>query len=127
MRRKEVSDEVLRFLEQYIDSVPHLEALLLLRERHGDAWSEEMVATRTYVAKDRARAVLRDLVRLGLIAVGPEPAVYRYDPTAEHELTIAQVADAYRLHLVPIATLIHAKGSAAVRDFARAFEIKRRD
>jgi hypothetical protein len=35
---------------------------------------------------------------------------------------MARIAATYRRHLIRIATLIHAKASPSVREFARAFE-----
>ncbi len=127
MQSEDIDNEVLRFIERYIDSVPHLEALLLLSEHPAHTWTEEAVATRIYLDKDRSRVVLNDLVRHGLIVDAGQRLAYRYDPTSAYGPIVAKVADAYRRHLVLIATLIHSKGSAAVRDFARAFEIKKRD
>jgi hypothetical protein len=36
-----------------------------------------------------------------------------------------EVAAAYRRHLVPLATFIHSRASTAVREFARAFDLKK--
>jgi hypothetical protein len=61
--------------------------------------------------------------------VTSEPAAavrYRYnpqwDPTGE---VMPEVAASYRRHLVPLATFIHARASTAVREFARAFDLKK--
>jgi hypothetical protein len=51
---------------------------------------------------------------------------YRYNPQwdASGEV-MPEVAAAYRRHLVPIATFIHSRASTAVREFARAFDLKK--
>jgi hypothetical protein len=36
-----------------------------------------------------------------------------------------EVAASYRRHLVPLATFIHSRASTAVREFARAFDLKK--
>jgi hypothetical protein len=40
---------------------------------------------------------------------------------------MASVAATYRQNLVLVANIIHSKASGAVREFARAFEIKKDD
>ena len=57
---------------------------------------------------------------------GGDPARWRYNAgnTAGSNL-IAEVAAAYRTHLVTLATYIHSKASPSVREFARAFDLKK--
>ena len=51
-----------------------------------------------------------------------EAEAYRYEPRSpETDTMIARVEAIYRHEIVRISTLIHAKPSAAIRDFARAF------
>jgi DNA-binding IclR family transcriptional regulator len=122
----EIPEPVLRFILDHIDSVPHLETLLLLWENPARGWHAAEVAERLYVTPDSARNVLADLARRGFIAADPDSGqTFRYDPgwDAEGELMRA-VADNYRRRLVRMANLIHSKASAAVRDFARAFQFK---
>jgi hypothetical protein len=38
---------------------------------------------------------------------------------------MSEVASEYARHLVPIATLIHRGASSAVKEFARAFDLKK--
>jgi hypothetical protein len=119
--------EVLRFLADRIDSVPHLEALLLLWENPERHWSEDEIAQRVYVGNDTARRLLEDLTRRRLIREHPGSSGNRYaydpawDPSGE---LMAAIADAYRRHLVTVANLIHAKASPSVQEFARAFKLK---
>jgi predicted ArsR family transcriptional regulator len=130
MRRRtvepELPEEIVRFILNRIDSVPHMEALLLLWETPEKAWTEAEIAARVYVSVDVARVILQDLVGRKLAAVRAESgAGYRYDsawdPTGEE---MAAVARTYRQQLVRVASLIHSKGSPALRDFARAFQFK---
>lgn len=130
MQRREIPEEVLRFIERRIDSVPHLEALLLLRENPAQSWSDSEVAARVYVSRERAQLVLADLLRHGLIVAAPEAPVtlYSYNGTWDEEHLMDKVAAAYSRQLVHVASLIHAKAaSEAVRDFARAFRLKDED
>ena len=81
------------------------------------------VAFATPVAHPEQRA----LRRRQLVAPVPgEAGRYRYDSAwdASGE-RIAEVAAVYARKLVQVATFIHSRGSSAVREFARAFDLKR--
>lgn len=121
-----IPSDVLQFVAENVDSVPELETLLLLREGQTRAWGEEEVAARVYVSRAAARTILEALRRKHLVVAHGDPLLYRYRPeqAGKAEL-IGEVAAAYRLHLVPMATFIHAKAPASVREFARAFDFKK--
>lgn len=126
MTASAIASHVLQFIAEHIDTVPELEALLLLREAGSRTWSEEEVAARIYVSRPAAGGILESLRRKQLVAAQGEPPQYQYrpEPAAKADL-IDDVAAAYRLHLVPVATFIHSKAPAAVREFARAFDFKK--
>jgi DNA-binding MarR family transcriptional regulator len=116
-------DQVLRFVLDEIDSVPELEALLLLWQNRPAAWNVADVARRLYIVPQQAQAVLADLSRKGMLAADPERQdSYLYASTsAERDELMARTEAVYRRQIVRISTLIHSKPSSAVRDFARAF------
>jgi DNA-binding IclR family transcriptional regulator len=124
-----ISDDVVRFIVDKVDSVPHLEALLLLFASTPKSWSAAEIAARTYVSEERARALLQDLSRQRLAQPDADaPERYRYDAAWDVAgTTMRQVAGSYQRHLVRVANLIHSKASPAVRDFARAFQFKKKD
>jgi len=126
MELTDIPARVWDFIENHIDTVPQLEALLLIygRDRDG-SWTVAEIATRIYVGTAPAHAILETLRRRGLIVVEGETATYRRKSTPEQVALIECVSDAYRRNLVPLATFIHSKASAPVREFARAFEIKK--
>ena len=127
MTSPEIPARVLQFLAERIDTVPQLEALLLLWENPQWLWSEEELAGRIYVGRPVAATILQSLQRQQLVMAEPAATVrYRYnpqwDPSGE---VMPEVAAAYRRHLVPVATFIHSRASTAVREFARAFDLKK--
>ena len=61
MEKRELPQDVLQFIAQEIDTVPHLEALLLLFEQAAEHWTVERAAARLYVPQDRAKQILSDL------------------------------------------------------------------
>ena len=121
--------QVDRFILEQIDSVPHLEALLLLLNSRPKAWSTEEMAKSLYVRNEVASKVLDSLLHRNLIAMSPnQPDLFLYSPDDEARNSLLSDVDAiYRKEVVRISSLIHSKASAGVRDFARAFRIKRDD
>jgi len=112
--------EVDRFVLEKIDTVPHLEALLLLWQQSSDSWTTESVAKRLWIEPEEATAILNDLVRLELVELR-DPLQYAYRPSATNDRLLRGVANLYRREMIRISRMIHAKPSSAVRAFARAF------
>lgn len=126
MTAEGVSERVLRFIAQKIETVPQLEALLLLWDDPTRAWTADEIAVRIYVLRDTAVAVLESLRRHQLAASEGEPPRYRYDGAWDTKGDLMpEIATAYRRHLVQLATFIHSGASPAVREFARAFDLKK--
>ena len=72
-------EEVYQFILDQIESVPHLEALLLLWNSRPQPWTVENLAHRLYVSPDFVGALLQDLVRKRLVSiVSRVPVGYRY-------------------------------------------------
>lgn len=118
---------VYEFILENVDSVPHLEALVLLWNSRPVAWTCEELASRLYIPVEKVSTLLADLVRLQLITkvMGPPPK-YSYFPRSEDQSEMMRlVDDAYRRDLVRISTMIHSKTSPSVREFARAFRFKK--
>jgi len=119
--------EALAFISEQIDSVPHLEALLLLWRTHPEAWAAERLAERLYIESGIAEILLQDLTSRRLIvnALG-EPAGFIFNSEPESERLMRLVDATYRTNLIRVSTMIHSKPSSALRDFARAFRITRK-
>lgn len=115
------------FILKNIDSVPQLEALVLLWNNRAAAWTRDELASRLYVAKEKVSDLLRDLVRLHLITESQtSPPKYSYFAgSEEQDELMRQVDAAYRHDLVRISTMIHSKASSPIREFARAFRLKK--
>jgi len=126
MNSPDIPARVMQFVTERIDSVPQLEALLLMWENPERLWTEDELAARIYVPKQVAAVILQSLQRQQLITAEVAPVRYRYnaqwDPPGE---VLPEVAASYRRHLVPITTFIHSRASSAVREFARAFDFKK--
>jgi predicted ArsR family transcriptional regulator len=126
MKNGDEEDEVLRFIFENIDTVPHLEALLLVWQNSATAWSTETLAARLYVSTAQATTILDDLSRRGFVTQEQESASFRYAPDWDAKRGLMpRISETYRRNLVGITRMIHTKGSASVREFARAFQIKK--
>lgn len=116
-----LSHEVAEFILREMDTVPHLEALLLLWNSRPKGWTEDEMAAALYVSAGEARSVLQGLLRRRLVTM-TQPEGFRYrSEEGRHDELVAAVDRAYRRHLVQISRMIHAKASPGVRDFADAF------
>ncbi len=117
-------DDLRRFILTSVPSVPHLEALLLLRSAPEQDWDSTAVAQRLYVAERVARKLLDDLCTIGALAGTKthKSVTYRYWPRhPDLAAMIDRVALAYASNLVGIAGLIHSKTDRQAQQFADAF------
>ena len=119
--------QVDRFILAQIDSVPHLEALLLLFNSRPKTWSSEEMARSLYVRNEVASKILDNLLHRKLIVASHEKSdLFFYSSDDEARNAMLQDVDAiYRKEVVRISSMIHSKASAGVRDFARAFRLKK--
>ena len=125
MESDALGDDVLRFIREHIDMVPQLEALILACETAPRGWSAAELAGRVYVSTEAADWILQDLESRRLLQRLPDG---RYAFAADNPAAplVASVATAYRKHLVRVTQAIHSKASSAgIREFARAFNIKK--
>jgi hypothetical protein len=117
---------VVEFLAENIDTVPQLEALLLMWQAPDNRWSVEELAVRLYVSTEEAAGIIRALQRRALIVSEDQQNSYCYSPDWDASGTLmSEVAQAYRHHLIHITKFIHSRASSAVRAFARAFDLKK--
>ena len=119
--------DVERFIVDEIDSVPHLEALLLLWRQAPRLCSARQLADELYVTQARATTIAEDLYRRGLIArEARHDGAYFYDTRAEERNRLMEaVDDMHRRELIRVSGIIHSKASPGIRAFADAFRFRR--
>lgn len=122
MTSDDLPEDVLRFIREQVDTVPHLEALLLLWESAPRVWRPDELAARLYIDVDTTKRILSDFARRKMLVASAQG--HAYDTSNEHHALLPRVAETYRRQLVQVARFIHAKGSAAMQEFARAFKFK---
>jgi len=112
------------FIRRELDSVPHLEALLLLWNSRPKAWTVPEMGAALFVNDSYSRDILQNLTRR-YVASRTEHDLYAYNPSPDRDPLIAAVDAEYRRNLIRITRLIHAKASPGVREFADAFRFKK--
>ena len=123
-----IPDEVKQFIVENIDSVAHLEGLLLFRGSPEAEWGVEEVAKQLYIDQGQTARILTRLHDLGFLAVkeGRSPS-YRYAPeSSDLRQRVESVAHTYAKYLVPVTNLIHSKPQTRVQEFADAFKLTRK-
>ncbi|HEV2577920.1 MAG TPA: hypothetical protein VGU25_11990 [Acidobacteriaceae bacterium] len=121
----EDSPSVERFIREEIDSVPHLEALLLLWRNAPSACSTGQIAKQLYVSQGEGAAIAEDLHRRGLIAREAR-GLFFYDQSREERNRLLKALDeTYRRDLIRISGIIHSKASPGIRAFADAFRFRK--
>lgn len=126
MAESDIPPEILRFLEANIDTVPELETLLMMSRAPERSWIVPEVASRNYITLQRAEDTLNALHRRGLASREATPPTFRFTPaSADIRELVANLGRCYQANLARIATFIHSKPSASVREFARAFDLKK--
>lgn len=119
--------DVYEYILEKIESVPHLEAVILLWNSRPVGWAADELASRLYVPSERAVEILQDLIRQQLVQqTAGSPPRYSYLPRSDEQNEwMFRVDTAYRQEIVRISTMLHTKASPSVREFARAFRFKK--
>lgn len=111
-----------RFILTSIDSVPHLEAMLLLHADQQTAWDAKAMAQRLYTNDQKAGDLLSDLCKAGF-AVAQSAGRYSYGPiSSELREKIDQLCEVYSKRLLEVTALIHSKTNKNAQQFGDAFK-----
>ena len=127
MQEQGPQTDVYEYILEKIESVPHLEAVILLWNSRPVGWTAEELASRLYVPTERTSEIIQDLIRqeFGQQAAGSPPRFSYLPRSDEQNEWMIRVDTAYRREIVRISTMLHSKASPSVREFARAFRFKR--
>lgn len=119
--------DVYEYILERIDSVPHLEAIILLWNSRPVGWSADELASRLYVPPEKTAELLQDLVRQQFVQQisGTPPRFSYLARNDDQNEWMFRVDAAYRREIVRISTMLHSKTSPSVREFARAFRFRK--
>lgn len=123
MAEASLTPELRRFILAAIPSVPHLEALLLLRERP-DGWSTGELAARLYVTAHAADGLIADLQAAGLASRQGDHA--HFAPSRDDlRAQVDALAPVYARNVVAVSELIHSTTGRKAHSFADAFRLRK--
>jgi hypothetical protein len=124
--REEIPDEVRRFVQTAVPSVPYAEALLLFLAAHGGELETLAVARRLYITEPAATALVEELRAAGVVSPGSSPGTHVFAPRdGEHERLLRLTARYYTTHLIDVTELIHSATARHARRFADAFKFRK--
>lgn len=118
MTDNNLQEDLRSFICTNINSITHLEALLLLRQHPKEYWDAAKAAKRLYTSEAETQRILERLQHDGFLEMAD--GLFRYGcVTSEQEYMIARLAREYTRHLIPITHMIHSKRRRAfVKSFA---------
>lgn len=124
MQTDEIHEVVRRLIAERIDSVPELEAILLLRDFPDREWTAEEAGQRLYVSKPVATHVLESLSYRGFLTRRGDSFCYKPN-SSDLATAVDLLAESYARQLRAVTLLIHNKPSPSVRQFAEAFRLRK--
>lgn len=124
MTGEAVPEAVRKLIAERIDSIPELEAVLMLRQHRDQSWGVEEAGQRLYVSSTMAAHILGALTERGLLVRTHQG--FQYAPSSpELEADVTLLANTYSKHLIAVTNIVHARPSASVRLFAQAFRFRK--
>jgi predicted transcriptional regulator len=118
------ADPVLAFVDRFIESVEHLEILLLLAA-HDRNWSVAEIFQRIQSSQASVEQRLQTLVAAGLLSKDAN-SLYRFTPKdPETQKLVNDLAEAYKTRRVRVIEAIYTRKTDAVRTFADAFKFRK--
>lgn len=115
------------FVDRYVTTLDDLECLLLLIQTPERWWDAESIARELHVEVGYARHALERFAAGNLLAIRITGAVrYQYQPGDEALAAAARAfAEAARMNRLEMIKLVTERTSRNIRDFAKAFRIRR--
>lgn len=123
MSQISVPESLRRFILTSVESIPYLEAMLLLRKEPRLPWDSRRLARRLYISDKKAADLLQALLAAGLLAqTEAAEGCYCYRPV-DPELgdMVDSLAEIYVSHLVEVTNLVHSTIDKKAEKFANAF------
>jgi DNA-binding MarR family transcriptional regulator len=108
MKQTEIPLEVQQFVAASIPTIPHLEALMLLRATAPAHWGPDSLARRLYISRQAAAQVLADLSKDGILGCAGVGTAFFYPARAGAPTALVDRLSAlYATRLVEITRLVH--------------------
>jgi hypothetical protein len=127
VKAEPIPKAVTAFLNEHIDSVVELEALLLLYAHRDRVWPASEIARELRIDRSWPQTELQSLCAKGILSCNSESeSSYKFAPrTPEIDTTVGQLAAAYADRRVTVISLIFSKPVDKLKGFGDAFRIRR--
>lgn len=128
-----IPTELAQLIDQTIESLVQLEALLFLRRERVRAWRADEIAQALYIGREMGNAQLVGLERNGFLvrtslASSTDEPIYQYAPRdAETDRLVGEMAELYHERRVAVIARIYSKPVNKVQTFADAFRLKHKE
>ena len=122
-----IRDDVAQLISQHINSIEHLEVLLLLYRNPQKAWTAADVSRELYTTPESAARWLAELHASGLIVLDDTVQPCYHYAAGTNDTAVANLAAAYKERRVRIINMIISKPLDHIRSFADAFKFKKED
>lgn len=120
-----IKDEIKEFIQRYIRSIGHLEALLFLYQRRGIEYSVDSLSSELRTNPQYAKQQLEELAEYGLVRRCTHPDCYLFASTPDVANVIEQISNDYARHRLAIINLLYSQPLDKIRGFSDAFKIKK--
>jgi hypothetical protein len=123
----DVPEKVLRFLNNYIDSIEQIHVLILLYENKEKEWTIEAINQELRSAEPSIEKRLTDLINSKVLAPPKTPGRFTYQPYSDElRSAISDVVEFYKVRPYKVIELIFSQDSKdVIRTFANAFRFKK--
>jgi hypothetical protein len=120
--------ELEQFIALHIESLAHLEALLLMRNESERQWDAAEFSRRLYITPDMGAGIVAELERHGFVErSGENPEYFRYRRDPQMDRQVGDLAALYQQRRVAVITKIFSKPVKKVQTFADAFRLRREE
>ena len=123
----EFSASIRTFIDQNVESVAQLEALLLMRRDPQRSWDAAEIAKALYIPPTQAGMLLGEFSSRGFVKpIAASNQRYSFGPSnAQIEEVITEIAQAHHDRPVALISLIYSKPLNKVQTFADAFRLRK--
>jgi hypothetical protein len=122
-----IPEEVVRFLDAYIDTIDQLEILRVLGDQPAKEWQADELARAVQAKAQTIGTHLAALQARGLVTgdLSGGELLWRHGArTPELEGRVAQLLHVYRERPVTLIKMVYDKAGARLRAFAEAFRVR---
>lgn len=123
-------NDVVKFIDENIESIDHLEILRILSEDRERDWDQETLARQVQTKVEVIRTVAAALNARGLLVTTTRSAEIscRYGPrTPELEALISRLLQVYKERPVTMIKTVYERAKDPLRAFADAFRIRKEE